>query len=142
MLKWAVFGGAGAVHVTMQMSAMSAVHNVNMAKRWLRTQALVMSGLALGLLAISQVAAYSAMLGGLAVFVPSLVFTLIVARRFGRDSNAFLRAAVLAEGAKWLITALMCIAVFVWVQPLAAGWFFAGMGAVILAGWAGLIFSK
>jgi ATP synthase protein I len=129
--------------MTMQMSAMSAMQNVRMTRRWLRTQALVMSGLALLLLALAgQVQAYSSMLGGLAAFVPSVVFALIMAPRFGKDSNAFLRAAVLAESAKWLITALICMAVFIWVKPLAAGWFFAGMGAVILAGWAGLIFSK
>ena len=129
--------------MTMQMSAMSALHNVRMTRRWLRTQALVMSGLALVSLAVvGQVAAYSSMLGGLAAFVPSLVFALIMAPRFGKDSTAFLRAAVLAESAKWLITALICMTVFIWVKPLAAGWFFAGMGAVILAGWAGLIFNE
>ena len=67
---------------------------------------------------------------------------LIVARRFGADSKAFLRAAVLAEVAKWLLCAAICIAVFVGVKPLAAGWFFVGMGCVILAGWLGLILSS
>lgn len=128
--------------MTMQLSAMSAISNISMTRRWLRTQALVMSGLALLLLAVSHSASYSFLLGGLAVFVPSLVFAAILVPRFGGDSTAFLRAAVLAEGAKWLITALICVAVFVWVKPLAAGWFFAGMGSVLLAGWAGLIFSK
>lgn len=128
--------------MTMQLSAMSAMNNMSMTRRWLRTQALVMSITALILLLVGQVAAYSSMLGGLAAFVPSLVFAAILAPRFGRDSNSFLRAAVIAECAKWLITVLICMAVFIWVQPLAAGWFFAGMGAVILAGWVGLIFSN
>ena len=39
-------------------------------------------------------------------------------------------------------TKRICVAVFVWVKPLAAGWFFGGMGAVLLAGWAGLIFAR
>jgi ATP synthase protein I len=88
------------------------------------------------------VAAYSAVFGSLAAYVPGLAFALIVARRFGADSAAFLRAAVLAEGAKWLFCGAICVAVFLGVKPLAAGWFFAGMGMVILSGWLGLIFSS
>ncbi len=115
--------------------------NHQMTKRWLRAQSLVSMALAVALLAVSPVAAYSSMFGSLAAFIPALVFALIVARRFGSDSAAFLRAAVFAEAGKLLLTALICIAVFVWVKPLAAGWFFAGMGAVIFAGWIGLIFT-
>jgi ATP synthase protein I len=114
-----------------------------MTRRWLRVQALfavAISALA-GLLA-GGVAAYSAMFGALAAYLPGLIFALIVARRFGADSASFLRAAVLAEAAKWFFCALICVAVFVGVEPLAAGWFFAGMGFVILAGWLGLIFSS
>lgn len=128
--------------MTMQMAALSAVRNVRMAQRWLRVQALVSLALAGVLLLQGPVAAYSSMFGSLSAFLPSVLFALIVAPRFGRDSTAFLRAAVLAESLKWLLTALICIAVFVWVKPLAAGWFFAGMGATILAGWAGLIFNE
>jgi hypothetical protein len=58
-----------------------------------------------------------------------------VARKFGSDSAAFLRAAVVGEGVKLLLIALICMAVFLWVEPLAAGWFFTGMIAVILAGY-------
>ncbi|MEJ2535138.1 MAG: ATP synthase subunit I [Gammaproteobacteria bacterium] len=128
--------------MTMQMAALSAVRNVRMAQRWLRVQALVSLALAGVLLLQSPVAAYSSMFGSLSAFLPSVLFALIVAPRFGRDSTAFLRAAVLAESLKWLLTALICIAVFVGVKPLGAGWFFAGMGATILAGWAGLIFNE
>jgi ATP synthase protein I len=128
--------------MTMQMAALSAVRNVRMAQRWLRVQALVSLALAGVLLLQGPVSAYSSMFGSLSAFLPSVLFALIVAPRFGRDSTAFLRAAVLAESLKWLLTALICIAVFVWVKPLAAGWFFAGMGATILAGWAGLIFNE
>ena len=106
----------------------------------MRVQSLVSMVLALVLLAVSPVAAYSSMFGSLAAFIPALVFALIVARSFGSDSAAFLRAAVIAEVGKLLLTALICIVVFIWVKPLAAGWFFAGMGAVIFAGWMGLIF--
>ena len=98
--------------------------------------------LALIALTVSQVAAYSSMFGSLAAFLPNLLFALIVARKFGSDSAAFLRAAVLAEAGKWVLTAAICVAVFVWVEPLAAGWFFAGMGIVLLAGWMGLILAK
>jgi ATP synthase protein I len=130
----------------MQMTAPESREAVNpnlrLTRRWLRAQTLVAMTLALAALLVSQVAAYSSMFGSLAAFLPSLLFALIVAPRFGSDSAAFLRAAVIAEAGKWLLTAVICIAVFVMVKPLAAGWFFAGMGAVILAGWLGLIFSK
>ena len=101
---------------------------------------LALAGLAL--LLDGRVAAYSALFGSLAAFLPALLFALIVARRFGADSGAFLRAAVLAEALKWLFCAAICVAVFVGVKPLAAGWFFAGMGLVIMAGWLGLIFAN
>ena len=124
------------------MTVPAASKNLRMTQRWLRVQSLVALALAIALLAVSPVAAYSSMFGSLAAFLPALLFALIVAPRFGSDSAAFLRAAVLAEAGKWLLTAAICVAVFVAVEPLAAGWFFAGMVAVIFAGWAGLFLSK
>ncbi len=125
------------------MTVPAVASNQQMTRHWLRVQALAglgVTGIA-GVLS-GGVAAYSAMFGSLAAYVPALAFALIVARRFGADSAAFLRAAVLAEGAKWLFCGVICIAVFLGVKPLAAGWFFAGMGTVILAGWLGLILSS
>jgi F0F1-type ATP synthase assembly protein I len=129
--------------MTMQMAALSTVSSVRLAKRWLRAQALVAAALALVLLIlVGRTEAASSLYGGFAVLIPSIVFALIVAPRFGGDSGAFLRSAVLAESAKWFLTAAICAATFIWAEPLAAGWFFVGMGAVLLAGWAGLIFGK
>lgn len=125
------------------MTVPAVASNLQMTRRWLRVQALAglgLSGLA-GLLS-GGVAAYSAVFGSLAAYLPALVFALIVARRFGANSAAFLRAAVLAEGAKWFFCGVICVAVFLGVKPLAAGWFFAGMSVVILSGWVGLIFSS
>jgi len=124
------------------MTVPAAAQNLRMTRRWLRVQSLVSVALAIALLAIDPVAAYSSMFGSLAAFLPALLFALVVAPRFGSDSAAFLRAAVLGEAGKWLLTGMICIAVFVWVEPLAAGWFFAGMAAVIFAGWMGLFFSE
>ena len=125
------------------MTVPAAANNLRMTQRWLRVQSLVGLALAgLAFLLAGRVAAYSSLFGSLAAFLPALLFALIVARRFGADSGAFLRAAVLAEVAKWFFCAVICIAVFVFVKPLAAGWFFIGMGLVILAGWLGLIFSS
>jgi F0F1-type ATP synthase assembly protein I len=126
----------------VQMTVPAATENLRMTRRWLRVQSLVAMALAIALLAFSPVAAYSSIFGSLAAFLPALLFALIVAPRFGNDSSAFLRAAVLAEVVKWLVTALLCIAVFVWVEPLAAGWFFTGMIAVFVAGWLGLFLSN
>ena len=124
------------------MTLPAAAPNLAMTRKWLRTQSLVSIALALVALTVSQVAAYSSMFGSLAAFLPNLLFALIVARKFGSDSSAFLRAVVVAEAGKWVLTALICVGVFVFVQPLAAGWFFAGMGVVLLAGWLGLILSN
>jgi len=96
--------------------------------------------LAGGLLMVGQVAAYSSMFGSLAAFIPALSFALVLEPKFGPDSAAFLRAAIIAEVAKILLTALISVVVFVWVKPLAAGWFFTGMALVLFSGRLGLIF--
>lgn len=107
--------------------------------RGLRIQSTVSLLLAGGLLLVGPVAAYSSMFGSLAAFIPALIFALVVTPKFGPDSAAFLRAAVIGEVVKILLTALICVAVFVWVKPLAAGWFFAGMVVAIFSGRLGLL---
>ncbi len=107
--------------------------------RSLRVQSMVSLLLAGGLLTVGQVAAYSSMFGSLAAFIPALFFALVVTPKFGPDSAAFLRTAVMAEVAKILLTALICVAVFVWVKPLAAGWFFTGMAVTIFSGRLGML---
>jgi len=119
-----------------------AMRNARMTRRWLRVQSLVSMALAIGLLAVSPVAAYSSMFGSLAVFLPALFFALMVAPKFGADSAAFLPAAVIGEAGKWLLTAMLCVSTFVWVEPLAAGWFFTGMLVTMAAGWTGLILQQ
>lgn len=94
--------------------------------------------LAIGLLLIDPVAAYSSLFGSLAAFMPALFFALLVVSKSGSNSAAFLRTAVLAELGKLLLVALICVAVFVWVKPLAAGWFFASMALTVLSGQLGL----
>ena len=74
------------------------------------------------------------MFGSLAAYIPALLFALIVAPKFGKDSAVFLRAAAIAEVVKLFLTAFLCMVVFIWIKPLAAGWFFAGMAAVIFSG--------
>ena len=102
--------------------------------RSLRVQSTVSLLLAGGLLLLGQVEAYSSMFGSLAAFIPVLFFALIVTPKIGLDSAAFLRTAVIAEVLKIVLTALICVVVFVWVKPLAPGWFFAGMVAVLFSG--------
>jgi F0F1-type ATP synthase assembly protein I len=104
----------------------------------LRVQSLVMVLLALVLLLVSPVAAYSSLFGGLAVYLPGLIFTVLVVRKMGGDSAAFLGTAALAEFGKLALTGLLCAVVFIWVKPLAAGYFFLGMISVLTAGWVGL----
>jgi F0F1-type ATP synthase assembly protein I len=87
------------------------------------------------------VAAYSSLFGSLAVFLPGLVFTILVLRKIGGDSAAFLRTAMLAEFGKLALTGVLCAMVFIYVKPLAAGFFFLGMIGVLIANWIGLALS-
>ncbi len=84
------------------------------------------------------VAAYSSLFGSLAAYVPSLLFTILVMRKIGSDSADFLRTAAVAEFGKLFLTGLLCAVVFIWVKPLAAGFFFLGMIGVLAANWVGL----
>jgi len=104
----------------------------------LRLQSLSGITLALSLLLVSPVAAYSSLFGSLAVFLPALMFTVLVMRKMGGDSAAFLGTAALAEFGKLALTALLCALVFIFIKPLAAGFFFLGMMAGLVAGWVGL----
>ncbi|GMR14676.1 MAG: hypothetical protein BMS9Abin30_0281 [Gammaproteobacteria bacterium] len=116
-----------------------AVPNGALIRRGMRVQSVVSLLLAGGLLLVGPVAAYSSMFGSLAAFIPALFFALVVTPKFGPDSAAFLRTAVLAEAGKIVLVALISVAVFVWVKPLAAGWFFTGMAVVIFSGRLGLL---
>ncbi len=104
----------------------------------LRIQALAAIALAFGLLLVGPVAAYSSLCGSLAVYLPGLLFTVLVGRKIGASSTAFLRAAALAEFGKLLLTGLLCALVFIWIRPLAPIWFFTGMLTVLATGWIGL----
>jgi len=87
------------------------------------------------------VAAYSSLFGSLAVYLPGLVFTILVVRKIGGDSAAFLRTAMLAEFGKLALTGVLCAVVFIYVKPLAGGFFFLGMIGVLIANWIGLALS-
>ena len=104
----------------------------------LRIQSLVAMALVLLSAPAGLVAAYSSLFGSLAVYLPGLLFTVLVMRKLGGDSAVFLRTAVLAEFGKLILTGVLCAVVFIWVKPLAAGFFFLGMIGVLTAGWVGL----
>lgn len=103
----------------------------------LRIQSLIALSLALLSLLAGPVAAYSSFFGSLAAYLPGVLFTLLVMRKMGGDTAAFLRTAALAEFGKLALTGLLCAVVFIWVKPLAAGFFFLGMIGVLIANWIG-----
>ena len=107
----------------------------------LRIQSLTALALASLSFLAGPVAAYSSLSGSLAVYLPGLLFTVLVMRKVGADSADFLRTAVLAEFGKLLLTGVLCAVVFIWVKPLAAGFFFLGMIGVLIAHWVGLALS-
>ena len=83
-------------------------------------------------------AAWSALLGGLSVALPTLYMA--VRLRFGsaNASSALPQVAVAqmlsAELGKLLLTGLMIGAVFIWVKPLSVGFFFFGLLATYCCG--------
>jgi F0F1-type ATP synthase assembly protein I len=101
----------------------------------LRIQSLLSLGLAALLLLVSPVAATSSLFGSLAVYLPGLMFTVISLRKLGGDTSTFLRTATLAEFGKLLLTGALCAAVFIFVKPLAPGYFFLGMMVTLVCGW-------
>lgn len=105
----------------------------------LRIQSLVSLGLAVLLLAVGPVASISSLLGSLAVYIPGLMFTVLTVRKLGGDTAAFLRTATLAELGKLLLTGTLCAVVFIFVKPLAPGFFFLGMIVTLAVGWAMLV---
>lgn len=104
----------------------------------LRIQSLISLALAVALLLVGPVAATSSLLGSLAVYLPGLMFTVLTARKLGGDTGAFLRTATLAEFGKLLFMAALCAAIFVFVEPLAPGFFFLGMMVTLIVGWVAL----
>lgn len=121
-----------------QHSAVYAETTARALLRALRLQSLVAIGLALVLLLIGRVEAYSSFFGSLAVYLPGLMFTVLVGGKIGASSTAFLRTAALAEFGKLALTGLLCALVFIWVKPLAPAWFFVGMLTVLATSWIGL----
>lgn len=105
----------------------------------LRIQSLVSLGLVLLLLLAGPLAAVSSLLGSLAVYLPGLMFTVLTTRKLGGDTGAFLRTAALAEFGKLLLIGALCAAVFIFVKPLAPGYFFLGMMVTLVAGWVALM---
>ncbi len=104
-------------------------------------QALMAVVVALAMLAINTVAAYSALLGGLICVIPNAWFASRLLLKAGRgDSRAFLRAAYVGEAVKLIMTAALFALVFVRVKPLHAPALFIGFAACILMNWIGLIF--
>ena len=59
-------------------------------------------------------------------------------RKLGGDTAVFLRMAAIAEFGKLALTGMLCAVVFIYVKPLAPGFFFLGMIGVLAASWVGL----
>ena len=107
-------------------------------RRWLTGQLIGAAVMSLLLWSVSPVWSYSALLGYVAVAIPAGLFALRVIPRIGEDSSNFLRHAVIGEVLKLGLTGAICALVFITVEPLAAGMFFAGMIVAMAVGWSGL----
>lgn len=106
--------------------------------KWLRFQLLATIVLVAIVSPLGLTSAYSSLFGGMAAFLPAVFFAAYAGSKVSASSTVFLRAAVIGETLKLVLTVLICLAVFKWVDPLAPGAFFFGMIGVIMAGWVGL----
>lgn len=140
MLKWSAVDGLSQGDVPVNEVDRMTIPVGRLIGHGLRVQSIASLVLAGVLLLVGPIAAYSSIFGSLAAFIPALFFALVVAPKVGQDSAVFLRAAVMAGAAKIFLTALICVAVFVWVKPLAPGWFFTGMIVVLFSGRLALMF--
>lgn len=119
----------------------SAVTSGNLAVRILLTQLVLCMALALLFWGVEgNVAAYSALLGGLTCVIPNAFLALRLALpRRDPGAEALVRAAYIGELGKVTLTVLMFGAVFLLVRPLAAGPLFAGFVGCQLATFAGFL---
>ena len=119
----------------------SAATSGNLAVRILLTQLVLSMALTLLFWGMDgNVAAYSALLGGLTCVVPNAFLALRLALpRRDQGAVALVRAAYIGELGKVALTVLMFGAVFLLVRPLAAGPLFAGFVGCQLATFAGFL---
>ena len=88
----------------------------------------------------SQVAGYSAMLGGLICVIPNAFLALrLTVPRADPSARSLMRAAYVGELGKLALTVILFIVVFSLVKPLAVGALFAGFIAGQLALFAGFL---
>jgi len=87
-----------------------------------------------GCLLESVVSARSALLGGLAYFIPNSVFTLrFFSRRGARQAEALFVAMMAGEMVKLIMTAFLFAGILLLIRPLSAPALFTGFGAMILS---------
>lgn len=112
-------------------------------KQLLGLQLLITLLLPAAALNLSQVAAYSALLGSLTALIPSAVFALqLFWTAAVPNARQVLQGLYVAEVAKILITATLFALVFIYVQPLDVLMLMVGFAAVLSASWLMLIFSR
>lgn len=84
----------------------------------------------------SELSAYSFFLGAIASVIPSAYMAF---RVFGgkkvRPAQEIAKSFYKGEAGKLIITAIMMSLIFSLVKPLAAGFFFAGFGLIVLSHW-------
>jgi ATP synthase protein I len=82
-------------------------------------------------LLVDWTAAYSVFLGGLTCAVPSFFMAWYISHQVAHPLMA-VKYLVMGELSKFGSTALMFTAVFMWVKPLAPGYFFTGLVLAML----------
>ena len=87
-----------------------------------------------------KVAAVSALCGAGIGLLPNayMAARLFLRPQLRTDSSAFLKAAFAAEFGKFVMTAVLFAAVFIWLKPLNVPLLFAGFIASLAAWWVGL----
>ena len=104
---------------------------------------LAQAGISLGLAAVialwSQVAASSALLGGMAAVVPNAFLAARLLKPRADSARALMRSAWVGEIGKLLLTALLFGLIFALIRPLSAPAVFAGFIGAQAAVWGALL---
>ena len=104
--------------------------------RWLVIEGAVLVFVSLGFLMRSQVAGYSAFLGGLIFLLPHGYFALRAFRYTGaRSARKIVSSFYQGEAVKLILCAILFTMVFKWIQPLDIAALFLTFAIMLVSNW-------
>jgi len=104
--------------------------------RWFLIESVILVVVSLAFLLRSQVAGYSALLGGLIFLLPHGYFALKAFRYSGaRSAKKIMSSFYQGEAGKLILCAILFTMVFKWIQPLDVAAFFLTFAIMLVTNW-------